>query len=99
MCIRDSDLELLTFVAYHIGSGLARKQAQDRLMQAHAGLEQRVSERTHELAEANAELMEQMGERMRAERKLTYQATHDALTGLPNRVQLLESLALSLIHI
>ena len=87
------DMELLTFVAYHIGSGLARKQAQDRLMQAHAGLEQRVSERTHELAEANAELMEQMGERMRAERKLTYQATHDALTGLPNRVQLLEGLA------
>ncbi|QIL20965.1 EAL domain-containing protein [Thermomonas sp. HDW16] len=87
------DLELLTFVAYHIGSGLARKQAQDKLMQAHAGLEQRVGERTHELAEANAELVEQMGERMRAERKLTYQATHDALTGLPNRVQLLERLA------
>ena len=84
------DQELLTFVAYHIGSGLARKQAQDKLVQAHAGLEQRVSERTRELAEANAELVEQMGERMRAERKLTYQATHDALTGLPNRVQLLE---------
>ena len=87
------DQELLTFVAYHIGSGLARKQAQDRLVQAHAGLEQRVSERTRELAEANAELVEQMGERMRAERKLTYQASHDALTGLPNRVQLLERLA------
>jgi GAF domain-containing protein len=40
------DQELLTFVAYHIGSSLARKQAQDRLMHAHAGLEQRVSERT-----------------------------------------------------
>ena len=90
------DQELLTFVAYHIGSGLARKQAQDRLMQAHAGLEQRVSERTHELAEANAELVEQMGERMRAERKLTYQASHDGLTGLPNRVQLLERLALAI---
>ncbi|RZA18497.1 MAG: EAL domain-containing protein [Lysobacteraceae bacterium] len=87
------DQELLTFVAYHIGSGLARKQAQDKLVQAHAGLEQRVSERTRELAEANAELVEQMGERMRAERKLTYQATHDGLTGLPNRVQLLERLA------
>ena len=87
------DQELLTFVAYHIGSGLTRKQAQDRLVQAHAGLEQRVSERTRELAEANAELVEQMGERMRAERKLTYQATHDALTGLPNRVQLLGRLA------
>jgi len=87
------DQELLTFVAYHIGSGLTRKQAQDRLVQAHAGLEQRVSERTRPLAEANAELVEQMSERMRAERKLTYQATHDALTGLPNRVQLLERLA------
>lgn len=86
------DQELLTFVAYHIGSSLSRKQAQDRLVQAHAGLEQRVSERTRELAEANAELVEQIGERMRAERKLTHQAMHDALTGLPNRVQLLERL-------
>lgn len=86
------DQELLTFVAFHIANGLARKQAQDRLVQAHAGLEQRVSERTRELAEANAELMEQIGERMRAERKLTYQASHDALTGLPNRARLLERL-------
>ena len=87
------DQELLTFVAYHIGSGLARKQAQDRLVQAHASLEQRVSERTRELAETNAELVEQISERMRAERKLTYQALHDGLTGLPNRAQLLERLA------
>ncbi len=87
------DQELLTFVAYHIGSGLARKQAQEKLVQAHALLEQRVSERTRELAEANTELMEQIGERVRAERKLTYQAQHDALTGLPNRTQLLERLA------
>ena len=87
------DQELLTFVAFHIANSLARKQAQDRLVQAYAGLEHRVSERTRELAEANAELMEQIGERLRAERKLTYQATHDALTGLPNRAQLLQRLA------
>src|SRR5690606_40485496 len=31
----------------------------------HASLEQRVTERTRELAEANAELVEQIGERMR----------------------------------
>jgi diguanylate cyclase (GGDEF)-like protein len=86
------DQELLTFVAFHIGSGLARKQAQDKLVLAHAGLEQRVSERTRELAEANAELVEQISERMRAERKLTHQAMHDVLTGLPNRAQLLENL-------
>ncbi|MDE2406723.1 MAG: EAL domain-containing protein [Xanthomonadaceae bacterium] len=86
------DQDLLTFVAIHIGSGLTRKLAQDRLMQAHSSLEHRVSERTRELAEANAELVEQIGERLRAERKLIHQATHDVLTGLPNRVQLLERL-------
>ena len=85
----ERDQELLTFVAYHIGSGLARKQAQDRLRVAHAQLEQRVESRTRELAEANSELREQIGERVRAEEKLTYQAMHDALTGLPNRTQLL----------
>src|SRR5690606_2291577 len=85
----ERDQELLTFVAYHIGSGLARKQAQDRLRAAHAQLEQRVDSRTRELAEANTELREQIGERVRAEEKLTYQAMHDALTGLPNRTQLL----------
>ncbi|GAB3096523.1 bifunctional diguanylate cyclase/phosphodiesterase [Lysobacter terrae] len=87
------DQELLTFVAHHIGIGLARKQAQDRLLVAHSELEQRVTSRTRELAEANAELLSQIGERLRAEQQLTYQARHDALTGLPNRSQLLERLA------
>ncbi len=87
------DQELLTFVAHHISIGLARKQAQDRLVAAHAELEQRVDSRTRELAQANAELLSQIGERLRVEQQLTHQAMHDALTGLPNRSQLLDRLA------
>jgi diguanylate cyclase (GGDEF)-like protein len=86
------DQELLTFVAHHIGSGLARKRAQEHLKAAHAELELRVAERTQELAGANRELRSQISERLRAEHRLTHQARHDALTGLPNRPHLLEQL-------
>ncbi len=90
------DQELLTFVAHHIGIGLARKQAQERLVCAHTELEQRVASRTRELAETNAQLMAQIGERLRAEQQLIYQARHDALTGLPNRTELLDRLQAAL---
>ena len=86
------DQELLTFVAHHIGIGLARKQAQDRLVAAYAELEQRVDARTRELALANTQLVAQVGERMRAEKRLRHQALHDSLTELPNRPQLLQRL-------
>lgn len=86
------DQDLLTFVANHISIALARKQEQDRLVTAHAELEQRVVSRTRELAMANGELLEQIGERLRAEQQLTHQALHDELTGLPNRSQLLHHL-------
>lgn len=92
------DQELLTFVAHHISIGLARKQSQDRLVAAHAELEQRVDSRTRELAQANAELLSQIGERLRVEQQLTHQAMHDALTGLPNRSQLLDRLAQAIAH-
>ena len=87
------DQELLTFVAHHIGIGLTRKRDQDRLVCAHSELEQRVDSRTRELAETNSELLSQIGERLRAEQQLIHQARHDALTGLPNRAQLLDRLA------
>ena len=88
--LRDQDL--LTFVAHHIGSSLARKRTQEHLKAAHSELEFRVEARTEELAGANRELRAQIGERVRAEQRLTHQARHDHLTGLPNRAQLLERL-------
>ncbi|WP_228076564.1 putative bifunctional diguanylate cyclase/phosphodiesterase [Novilysobacter ciconiae] len=90
------DQDLLTFVANHISIGLTRKQEQERLVLAHAELEQRVDSRTRELAMANAELLEQIGERLHAEQQLTHQARHDELTGLPNRSQLLDHLGVAL---
>ena len=86
------DQRLLTFVAHNIGNGLARQRSQERLRAAHAELEQRVVARTIELEQANEQLLAQIGERLRAQQRLTHQALHDDLTGLPNRTHLLDCL-------
>lgn len=87
-----ADQELLTFVAHHIDGALARKRAQESLRATHAELESRVEARTRQLEQANRELRAQIGERVRAQQRLTHQARHDPLTGLPNRVFLLDRL-------
>ncbi len=87
------DQELLTFVAYHIANGLERKRAQDSLIHDNVKLEARVNERTRELALANRDLTGQILERERIEARLTHEAFHDVLTGLPNRALLLQRLA------
>ena len=86
------DQKLLTFVAHHIGGALARKRSQDHLKAAHAELEDRVDARTRELEATNRELRAQVSERLRAEQRLIDQARHDHLTGLPNRIHLLDRL-------
>ena len=90
------DQELLTFVSYHIANALERKRNAESLKHANAELEQRVVERTSELAAVNRELREHIGVRERMERQLKHETLHDALTGLPNRNFLLERLSQAL---
>jgi len=56
-----ADMSLLAFVAEHVLTALERKRSQEEL-------EQRVAERTRELAAANAELSREVAERERGER-------------------------------
>ncbi len=62
-----------------------RHQAEDALVRAHEELEQRVIERTTELATTNEQLQDEIFERRQAEQRIWHMAHHDALTGLPNR--------------
>lgn len=73
-----------------------RRRAQEALLQAREELEQRVIERTAELSTANAQLQDQIFERMQAEQRIWHMAHHDALTGLPNRALLHDRLQLAL---
>ncbi|RTL54976.1 MAG: EAL domain-containing protein [Rhodocyclaceae bacterium] len=69
-----------------------RRLAEEALRQAKEELENRVQERTQELANANAQLQGEIFERMQTEQRIWHLAHHDALTGLPNRALLQDRL-------
>ena len=81
----EEDSALLSYVAQHIQTAMARKQA-------HAELGRRVRDGSRELATAVSELRDQIGERERIEQQLMHEALHDSLTGLPNRSFLLDAI-------
>jgi len=69
-----------------------RRQAEDALRKSRDELESRVQERTLELATANAQLQDEIFERMQTEQRIWHLAHHDTLTGLPNRALLQDRL-------
>jgi len=78
---------------------LENAQLLARLQQLNAELENRVEERTRELTRANEQLRQEIAERERieqalraSEEQLYFDATHDSLTGLPNRLWFMDRL-------
>jgi diguanylate cyclase (GGDEF)-like protein len=74
----EQDSELLNFVSNHVSASINRREASDIEREDHERLEQQVKLRT--LA-----LEEEIAHRKQAEKTLKHTASHDSLTGLPNR--------------
>lgn len=81
----EQDAELLNFVSQHISTAIKRREIIDFERKAHELLEYQVKLRTSEL---EAEIKQ----RRKVEEKLKHAATHDSLTGLPNRTIFLDLL-------
>ena len=79
------DAELLNFVSNHVSAAIKRREASEVERQSHELLEQQVKLRT--LA-----LEEEIVQRKQAEKRLKHTASHDSLTGLPNRAVFLDLL-------
>lgn len=79
------DAELLNFVSHHVTTAIKRWEHADYERRAHEMLEQQVKLRT-------VALEDEIRQRKQAEQMLKHSATHDALTGLPNRTVFLDLL-------
>jgi diguanylate cyclase (GGDEF)-like protein len=79
------DSELLNFVSNHVSAAIKRREISDIEKESHELLEQQVKLRT--LA-----LEEEIVQRKHAEQRLKHTATHDSLTGLPNRTVFIDLL-------
>lgn len=84
-CFTEQDAELLRFVSRHVASAMHQREIADYKRKAHELLEHQVKLRT-------AALEEEIKQRKDAEEKLKHAASHDILTGLPNRAVFIDLL-------
>ncbi len=75
-----------------INNQLSIRRMQKQLQQLNSELEERVHHRTAELEAANDALRGEISKREQAQQQLLHMVMHDSLTGLPNRVSVLEHL-------
>lgn len=81
----EQDAELMNFVSHHVSTSIKRREAADVERESHELLEQQVKLRT-------IALEDEIRQRKQAEKMLTHNASHDSLTGLPNRAVFLNLL-------
>jgi diguanylate cyclase (GGDEF)-like protein len=81
----EQDAELLNFVSQHVSTAIKRRELADFERKTQELLEQQVKLRT-------AELEDEIKQREQMEQQLKYTASHDSLTGLPNRTVFLDLL-------
>jgi diguanylate cyclase (GGDEF)-like protein len=85
ICFTEQDAELLRFVSRHVASAMNRRKITENERKAHELLEHQVKLRT-------ADLEDEIKQRKAAEKQLQHAASHDILTGLPNRAVFIELL-------
>jgi diguanylate cyclase (GGDEF)-like protein len=92
------------FVIVRHADGVIQRQYRQRdaaeraLRRAQRSLEERVEERTLEIARVNAGLQAEIAERRLADQRVVHMAHHDALTGLPNRTLFADRVAQAIAH-
>jgi diguanylate cyclase (GGDEF)-like protein len=80
-------------VIARVANQLTAQATKTDIQRLNAELEQRVQERTQQLAQANQELEREIAERQRMHETLLHVLRHDSLTNLPNLSYVLEALS------